>query len=63
MIENVVITSVTSVFARPIRRIRRWSKTEGWKEKGGWGVGEERAAGGGSKRKGTREAGETEGIN
>ena len=30
-------------------RIRRWGKTGGWKEKGGWGLGEERAAGGGSK--------------
>ena len=39
MMENVVITFVTSVFARPIRRIRRWGKTEGWKEKGGWGGG------------------------
>ena len=61
MMENVVITFVTSVFARPIRRIRRWGKTEGWKEKGGWGVGEERAAGGGRKgRKEGRELGKRE---
>lgn len=44
-------------------RIRRWGKTGAGNPGERGRVGEERAAGGGSKRKGTREAGETEGIN
>ena len=63
MMENVVIIFICDKCFSS-NRIRRWGEDRGQRtQEKRRGVGKKRAAGGSSKRQGTREAGEMEGIN